>query len=281
MISRNDDWAPEPSLRLPTATSALYSAGDAVLALSTGELAVTSLSGVLDAAGAETDSSADESPANDAKGGWLAKLTNMMGGATDGFSSILPGLVSMTPPRGIVVDPEGRWLIAMTRGRLVRLQRPEDRSTPWTLVADRTLEGEPSRRGTIAVSGNALLVARNEEAVQIVDAMTFEPVSTLELPSSLSPVSAAGLGRDGRFLMMTSDGRCRELHPQGEDRTRYEISAPLPYREVESIGVDPRSGAIHIAHHIDRVEVLDPTDFSAARADPAVAGQVGDWSIVT
>ncbi len=199
VISRNDDWSPEPSLRLPTATSALYSAGDAVLALSTGELAVTSLSGVLAAAGAETDSSADESPANDAKGGWLAKLTNMMGGATDGFTSILPGLVSMTPPRGIVVDPEGRWLIAMTRGRLVRLQRPEDRSTPWTLVADRTLEGEPSRRGTIAVSGNALLVARNEEAVQIIDAVTFEPVSTLELPSSLAPVSAAGLGRDGRF----------------------------------------------------------------------------------
>ncbi len=282
VLNRKDDWSPEPSLRLPTATSALYSSGDSVLALSTGELAMASRTSILEAAGSEAgaeDGAEDADTASgEEQGGWLAKLTNMMGGATTGFTSVLPGLVSMTPPRGILADPEGRWLIAMTRGRLVRLQRPDDQSNPWTLVADRTLEGEPSRRGTIAVSGETMLVARNEEPIQIVDATSFEQLAEIEVPTSLTPMSSVGLGKGGRFLLMTSDGRCREVRPVSgvNDRT-HEIGDPLSIHEVESISFDESTGKLYVVHHIDRVDVLDAATLSVQeRIHPSLAS----WRLV-
>lgn len=277
VLSRQDNWSPEPSLRLPTATSALYPAGDSVLALSTGELAAAPRSSILEAAG-RADQPEDESET--AKGqpeGWLSKLTNMMGGVTSGFTSVLPGAVAMTPPRTVLADPQGNWLIAMTRGRLVRLQPANDRSQPWNLVADRTLDGEASRRGVIAVDGEKLLVARNEESLRILDASSFAPLAQIEVPQSMSPVAAVGLGSEGRFLLLTSDGRCREVRPHGDRADEYEISAPLSIQLVESIAYDARQGKLWIIHHVDRIDVLDPDDLAVLeRIRPSVAG----WRLV-
>lgn len=267
VLSRRDGWTPEPSVRLPTATSAIFKAGDDVLALNTGGLALTPKSAILAAYG--SDESADSTDKGTSRAeepsGWLAKLTNMMGGATSGFTSILPDRVSMTPPRSVLVDPSGYWAIAMTHGRLIRLQRPSDARGPWTLIADRTLPGEPSSRGTIAISGNRLLIARNEEPIRIVDAETFEPVAEVELSQSLAPLAAVGLDESGRFVLMTSDGRCREVRVSEKDNSTYQLADPLPFHRVESIAIEPEDGHLYVVHHIDRVDVIDASDFSSVK----------------
>jgi hypothetical protein len=219
----------------------------------------------------ETDASGDQAQQRQEPqqrrepSGWLAKLTNMMGGATSGFTSILPDRVSMTPPRSVLVDPSGRWVVAMTHGRLIRLQRGSKAGEPWTLVSDRTLPGEPSSRGTIAISGERLLIARNEEPIRIVDAGTFEPVAQVELSKSLAPLAAIGLDDSGRFVLMTSDGRCREVRSSGKDISIYQLADPLPFHQVESIATDQQNGYLYIVHHIDRVDVIDASDFSTVK----------------
>jgi hypothetical protein len=267
VLSRRDGWTPEPSVRLPTATSAIFEAGDDVLALNTGGLALTPKSAILAAFGSDEGAVSTDKQTSRAEepSGWLAKLTNMMGGATSGFTSILPDRVSMTPPRSVLVDPSGHWAIAMTHGRLIRLQRPSDARVPWTLVADRTLPGEPSSRGTIAISGNRLLIARNEEPIRIVDAETFEPVAEVELSQSLAPLAAVGLDESGRFVLMTSDGRCREVRVSEKDNSTYQLADPLPFHQVESIAIEPEDGHLYVVHHIDRVDVIDASDFSSVK----------------
>ena len=264
VLSRRDDWTPEPSLRLPTATSAIYEAGDDVLALNTGGLALAKKSTILAAYGSDegSDSSGDPPQQQQEPAGWLAKLTNMMGGATSGFTSILPDRVSMTPPRSVLVDPSGRWAIALMHGRLIRLERGTNTAGPWTLVTDRTLPGEPSSRGTIAISGKRMLIARNEEPIRIVDAESFEPIAQVELSQALAPLAAVGLDDSGRFVLMTSDGRCREVRVSGKDGSTCQLTGPLPFRQVESITTDQQSGRLYVVHHIDRIDVVDPSDLS-------------------
>jgi hypothetical protein len=123
-----------------------------------------------------------------------------------------------------------------------------------------------------------MLVSRNEEPIQIVNAMSLERLAEIEIPTSLSPVSSVGLGEDGRFLLMTSDGRCREVRPASEGNSAaYEICDPLSIHEVESIALDETTGKLYVVHHIDRVDVLDAATLSAVeRIRPSLAS----WRLV-
>jgi hypothetical protein len=244
--------------------------------MNTGELAMTSRESVLQAAGrpsAGSDSKDETEPAQEQ--GWLSKLTNMMGGATSGFTSVLPDRMAITPPRGVVVDEQGQWLIALSRGRLVRLQRPSDAkgaAGQWTLSADQTLEGEASRRGVIAVSGDVLLVSRAEEAVQLLGASSLDPIQPLDLPSSLVSASATGLGKDARFALVTSDGRCRIIRRSDETAAEFEICKPLSVTEMESVHFEAATESLYLVHHIDQVDVLDAESLSVKkRIRPSLA----------
>jgi hypothetical protein len=282
VLNEADNWIPEPSLRLPTATSSLYLAGDSVLALNTGELAITSRKSILEAAGqsdsdSESDADEQESEPND----WLTKLRNMMGNVTSGFTSVLPSRMAITPPRGVIVEQQGQWLIALSRGRLVRLQRPEESeaggSASWTLAAEHQLEGEAARRGAIGLSGEVLLVSRTDEPAQLLSASSLEPIQELELPSSLVPVSARGLDGEGRFALLTSDGRCRIIEPRDPQSSDFSISQPLRVREIESIHVDRLSGRLFVVHHTDQVEVLDVSDLAVKES---IRPSLAKWRLV-
>lgn len=262
VLSEEDDWAPEPSLRLPTATSSLYVAGESVLALNTSELALTSREEILEAAGHSSEDDQEASEPEEQPNDWLTKLSNMMGNATSGFQSVLPPRMAISPPRGVLVDPEGQWLIALSRGRLLRLERPKTGKGPWNLAAERTLEGEASRRGVIAVSGQTLLVARTEEPVQLINASSLEEVDTIELSESLLPVTARGLDEGSRFALVTSDGRCRIIDPTGTEATEFAIGKPLGVKEIESIHVDAPSGTLYVVHHTDCVELFHSSDLT-------------------
>ena len=268
VLNEIDDWTPEPSLRLPAATSRLFRAGDSVIAMNTGELAITAQEGILEEAGLkrvgnDTEASVE---AEQESGDWLGKLNNMMGGVTSGFQSILPPRIAITPPRGVVVDPDGGHLIAMSRGRLMRLEKSKNDSKKdaWSMTAEQILEGEASRNGVIAVSGSVLMIAREEEPIQLFDAVTLEPLAELELSTRLVPTGAAGLGNQ-RFALITSDARCRIISAVKNSPAGFELSGPEGATEVESVYFDDASGLLYLSHHIDQVDLLDPNDFSVQK----------------
>ncbi len=286
VLSESSQWQPEPCIRLPTATSSLYRVGnDAVLAMNAGGLAITDQRTILEAAG-EKPASGEEGEGEGEKEGeqeagkWLAKLTHMMGGATSGFSSILPARMTIAPPRALVVGDDGRWLVLLSRGRLTRLQKPgvevderpapnsdedpsqgadaaqdEDDGGVWTLEAETRLSGEPSDETVLAVSGPLVMVSRADEPIQFFDVGRLDPVASVDLSSSLVPVSGRGLGDGRRFALLTSDGRCRIVSV--DEGKVASISDPLGFREVESIHFDSRRRSLIIIHHIDRLVELD------------------------
>ena len=272
VLSEADEWEPEPSLRLPAATTGLFAVGDDVMAMNTGELAMTSRSAVLQAAGQESSESDEEA---EEEGNWLTKLSNMIGSATSGFTPVLPQRFALSPPRSLEVDSDGKWLMIYSRGRVVRLERPETGDGRWDLVAERLLEGDPSRRGEIAVGDRRMIVTRTEEPMEILDAATLEPVQSLQLPDGLEPVAVEPLGSDDRFVLVTSDGRCRVVGPASDaDSTEFVIGDPLTLREVEAVHWDSTTGALYVAHHTDTVDVLDGS--SLDRVD-VVKPSVSRW----
>ena len=262
VLSETEDWRPEPSLRLPTSTTRLIRVGDGeVAAMNSNSLAVTDRSSILDAAGEEaagedSDAKATSGADQDDKANWLAKLTSMMGGATKGFHPLLPPRMALAQPRGLVVNEGGDVMIVLSRGRLTRLQRPDqDDGGIWTVVAERQLEGDASRKFVIALSGNVLMVAWPDSAAELLDAADLTTLAEIEMPSSLIPVELIGLGDDKRFALVSSDARCRIATV---DKTpAATLGSALHLKEVESIAYAPADSSLLVVHHIDELDVLD------------------------
>ncbi|TWU51052.1 ABC-2 family transporter protein [Rubripirellula tenax] len=276
VLRESDDWVAEPSLRLPTATTWLYRSGDeSVLALNTGDLLQTTQSRILGAigerpAGKEIESDKDEdAPIEEVQSAsWLSKLTNMMGSATEEFTSVLPERMAVTPPRGVVVSSDGMFLITLSRGRLTRLDAPADGGTTrrWTESVTHSLDGEASKRGVIALEGNVVLVTRQDEPVELFDATTLKTLGSFELPEGLIPVDAAGMGDGKRFAVVTSDGECRVVQPTGgQDGVIYQFSDTIGPGDVEAVELNRRDAAIYLSHHVDQIDILSADDLSVTR----------------
>ncbi len=163
---------------------------------------------------------------------------------------------------------------------MIRLERPSSNasSEPWTLAADRTLDGEPSRRSEIAVSGDRVLVARNEEPLVVLSVDSFEPLcDPVPLPGSLVPVGAAPLDDEGRFLVITSDGRCHLFEPSDSNGSTYALSKTLRTREVETVQLHPTTGDLYVAHHIDQIDVVSAEDLSVKQT---IRPSLARWRMV-
>jgi ABC-2 family transporter protein len=265
VLSKASDWTPEPSLRLPTATSRVYRAGDKnLLALNTGELAMTTFQAVMSAAG---ETSENEPASEPEEGGLFAKLNSMMGGLTTGFTAVLPDRMALTPPRDLVVAPDGQWLLAITSGRLIRLQRPATDSGTWKLETTKTLEGDATQRSVLALSNKVCLVARENEPVTFFDAQSLDEIGTHQFPDSISVVSGIGL-KDQRFALILSTGECQILRLEPDGKV---TSQTLDFREVESLHLRTGTNDLYVAHHVDQLDVLDADEFSTkAQIRPAL-----------
>ncbi|MEE2938304.1 MAG: hypothetical protein VYA84_20130, partial [Planctomycetota bacterium] len=223
----------------------------------------------------ESDEEAEEEKADE---GLLSKLSNMMGGATPGFSPVLPPRMAISKPRDLAFDPQGEWIIAISSGRLMRLEpSKENPSRRWTLRVERSLEGEASKQAKIAVSGNRVLVARSEAPLMILDAITLERVGEpLPLSDSLIPNNVQPLGTGGRFALLTSDGRCRIIEPKDEAVT-YEITRTLRQKEIEALHFHVATNQLVLAHHIDQIDFLDADDLSVKRS---IRPSLAQWRLI-
>lgn len=279
VLSESEQWRPEPSLRLPTSTTQLARAGNRhVLALNSGDLAMTDRGQILDAAGQQRDASEEQGGDTEqdaAQENWLDKLKNMMGGATEGFHSILPDRITVAQPRALVVSDDGEALVLLSRARLTRLLRPAADGQTWTVAATRQLDGDPSREAVIGLSGKLLLVARAESPLELFDAETLEPIAQAELDSSLIPVEVSGLGDGKRFAIVTSDGRCRIASYQQEPG--LSLSRTLGIGEVESIHFVAEEKLLVVVHHIDRLEVLDAETLQEQRS---IRPSLARWRLI-
>lgn len=280
VMSRENGWDGEPSMRLPVSTTGLQLSGDRVVALSGSELASVSLDQVLDAVGSVTspgtqvDRQDGASDRGSAKTGWMEKLSTMMGGATEGFESVLPKGISLDPPASLYMDSEGKFLIVYTRGRLLRFEPDQGSDRLWRQVSVRATEGEVSSRSWIAVSGELLLLAREEMPLEIYDVVTLELIASCDLPDSISPVFVEGIFDGAGFLLGTSDGLLRRVTRQ---HARGELSEPLGSSEVECVCVDAAKKIAYVVHHVDQVDVINLNSFELIeRQTPQLSG----WRLV-
>ena len=82
------------------------------------------------------------------------------------------------------------------------------------------------------------------------------------------------MGDGKRFAHLASDGRCRIVSVDGATVT---LGAPLGFKEIESIYVDKRAGALCLVHHIDQVDVLDASSLEVKESlRPSLEG----WRLV-
>ncbi|MDB4695069.1 ABC transporter permease [bacterium] len=263
VLSAENDWEPEPSLSLPPATVRIYKAGDSLLTLSGSNLNQTEIAGVLSAAGQVSNDESDEEATTDTpdlSGGLFSRLSSMLGVAPAGFTAVLPNGIAIDPPRVVVVGAGESELYVLSRARLLRFERSEV-DQPWTQVAEHELEGDPSIKGVLAVAGGVLLVSRVEQPIELLDSETLEPIAQVPLSDRLLPTSVAGLGK-GRFMLLTSDGRCRLVAPGNDGEKSYVLSGKVGPGSVEAITYHAEQNLVYVAHHTDQVDILNADDLS-------------------
>ena len=264
VLSEDNGWEPEPSLRLPPSTTRLYPASGTLLTLSVTDLNETATSSVLDAAGQPTEEEPEEGDSQasqSGEGGLFARLSSMLGVAPSGFKSVLPRGAVISAPRSVVVSDSGKEVFIMSGGRLLRLSKAADDQT-WVQEAEYELEGDPSLKGVIAVDGAVLLLSRSKQPILVIDSRTLEPISQVPLAENLLTTSVQGIG-EGRFLLLSSDGRCRLVRPENQEATSYVIEGTVGPGDVEAITFSAEENLIRIAHHTDSIDLLSAADFSS------------------
>jgi ABC-2 family transporter protein len=258
VLDPNDQWSPQPSIRLPAATTSLYKIGnDHIAALNTMDLSIIDTKVVASELASRVgkkkgpDSRPAESP--------LAKLSQMMGRASGPFQSILPSGVSVAQPRQLSFDDEGKQIWIGSGNSLWRLEQdPASSTSPWTVGAKAELAGQGSTRFQMALGSRLGMVARDEEPATIFDRQTLKTVAQVEKQESKMVTHVVAL-TDDRFLTAWSDGKLM-LH---EIRGSEVATQTMPINQVESIAIHPQDQSVLVAHHIDRVSVLDGKSLEA------------------
>ena len=226
VLSRTDDWKPQPTLRLPTATERLFVIGEQVAAANTADLLVTDQELIFTSLGDETEEATSEQasaetsegrspksrqPAAKSLGGWLRTLVTMQGGATEDFTSILPSEISLSPPARISSINGGKAFILLTGNRLFRIEASGDRKLAWRVTAKQEFEINDDRSAPVlAASSDYVLIAQGESSLKILEASDLEQVGAWEdddrqLVADGTPISMTALTKN-RFLYRTTSG---------------------------------------------------------------------------
>ncbi|MCM2373486.1 ABC transporter permease [Aporhodopirellula aestuarii] len=270
VLSRGDDWSPQPSLRLPTATERLVSIDrDAVVAINTADLLITSRDSILDAIGEEAseDATGEESGSDDGTadstaksvpridnsvGAWLKALVTMQGGATESFVSILPRDVVMSPPTRVSRIRGERALILLTGDRMQRIEPVgNDMMSTWETSTRANLQRESDRAShVIASSSRWVVVARGDLPLKIYDAVTLQFAGQWDRDAKRSFVSGTPLEliaiSENCFLLRTSSGHCDVIEVvRGDEQlstlvstTSQELSDATADDDVQNAGAD-------------------------------------------
>ncbi|OYP36033.1 ABC transporter permease [Rhodopirellula sp. MGV] len=287
VMRREDDFDPKPGMRLPNGTRRMYVWDDSLLALNNAGIMATKMQQMVDsvasseeqddaesdetageldlnASGAEV--SADETiPKSSAAIGaaaWISDLLRMQGGATEGFVDILPGNVKLTDPVRLVFAPKLDSVVIYSRGRLMRLGRPKDGSmaegAKLTVEVERTIEDSDAAATVIAASGDAVLLARQNESVKWFRASDLEAILEFEIPEGERLIAIEPIGQSESFAMLATSGQVWMVSRKDDDTV---TTRPLDFQDVASIEYVESLGQLVVAHHIDSIDFVEfPSD---------------------
>ncbi|MEM9589616.1 MAG: hypothetical protein AAGA03_20200, partial [Planctomycetota bacterium] len=296
VVDASTEWQPQPTIELPQATRQLIPVGnDRLLAVHNAGIVIASrskledeIASVLGERDANNDDESvedgdlestdgeeptgDEPPAVEAppafRSNWFSNLLGITGG-DDLFQSILPRGVSLGQPNDLAISTSGDWLVLYSQGRIVRLAAPNEdadsvtKDPVWELAVDRNLEGDASVRARLAVSAGRILICRDKESPELLNADSLETLATIESEGleEIDRVLGLPAGKNGesRFLVLDANAQCV---PVTGDQGTLSAGSPLSYSDVESFSYDPPSDRLAIAFAIDKVDLLDPSDFS-------------------
>ncbi|TWT76603.1 ABC-2 family transporter protein [Planctomycetes bacterium CA13] len=274
VLSEANQWRPQPSLRLPTATTRLLVGADDIVAANTSDIAITSQRKVKQAIDPDSKAASDKTKA---KPDWMAKLSNMMGVPTEGFENLLPSSIVLSPPRTLAIDSSGNRLALLSGKQLYLLERRPEVEPSWTITASKTLAGELPRIASLAINQSHLLLATEKnELMLFANGSLTDPVS-IEIPNDLTPLLVISLDDARRFAVLTSDQRCRILS-HSDATSEWDWQKTLPNSKIETIGFDPRTQRFVLAHHVDRIDVLDSQTLSPRRQ---LRPQLSTWRKVS
>lgn len=280
VIREGVDGPPEPSIELPAGTRELIPGRDGeLLALNTGELLVANRS-QWDGGSAENsdEPKRDEAPAQSAGAGfgdWLPKLVKMMGGASDGFQSVLPPRTSLLSPNSVALDPAGDRVFVFSGGKLLRLDRKP--AGPDGTRFDLTAQSEVQTNGKTArlrLLGETVVIFREDESPLFLNDL-FEPIEVdpdvtaaiAELSIATAVACPGAFGDAAVIAIQTRNGQAWLLGDDGGlslDRIRR-VSA------VEAMHWDRTTGRLWLAHQVDRLSAWQLSADAAAGSDSADA----------
>ncbi|MEM9646217.1 MAG: ABC transporter permease, partial [Planctomycetota bacterium] len=299
-IRADDQWEPERNLRLPVSTATLFSddQGNA-FAKNSGGLFAASADRIRQAIAPSDDEVTGNSDSEDASAkssneqpGWLSKLMNMQGAATEDFKSILPKEITLFSPNWVTVAANGKqaWIISLGKISLIRRPPGGDADSVWQLAATNSAEGNNSVSARMAVSlddaGEGLLVVkRNGEQPQFFDAASLEKQSVTFEGDQMSEqsdsqwISAVGLPTiEGvsRIAIINVDGEAGIVSSGSNDETsgRSVSFQPLPFNDVETLHFERHTGTLWIAHQLDSLDQYDLTTMASIRS---IRPSLGGW----
>lgn len=297
LVLRPDNaWEPQPSLRLPPATTRLIRCGeDHLLAVTTGELWLTTRESVLQAAESGPRTRGDTETGTGNLAGWFANFWASRDRDRTDFLPILPSRVALTSPADVAVTAAGDAVIVATRGRLIRLE-PRAESAPglgatgdgpadtgdgpdpaWRLTAESMPEGEPSTPIRLGLGGGLLLVARGDEPLRFFAADTLSPLGDVPWDFRGVPLAVVAIGDSRRFLVISDDGRGRVFRLPDDAPDGQALEAELNLREIEMASYDRADDRLSVVHHVDRIDRLDPDRLTLAQT---VRPQLSGWRLL-
>jgi hypothetical protein len=283
VLARDNDWKPQPGLRLPTATERLIPIGMTAepgsghtLAVNTADLLITHNRDILSSigkkvedddkdAGDENNESSDgRSPrgqASNSIGAWLSTLVTMQGGATEEFVSILPRNVALSPPIRLAVPPavddaaEGTSS-ATTRLLILngsQLQQLEPDGDPVENVWQRTRAVDLPRSDTplppvLAASSRYVIASTGDELARVLEGTELSEFYVGDWPEDIAPLSLHAVA-DDLFLVVTTEGdghllRVVDREPDDDaSEQSLQIIATLPVDDIETAMVEVASDA--------------------------------------
>lgn len=268
LLDGDDNWQPDPGIRLPNGTRRMFSLGDNLVTLNNAGIMMTATSRAIEESADRSDDDEEQSDADqDAEDpettpmdpskigvtGWIKDLLRMQGGATEDFREIMPPELTLTEPVNVVPVGGTGDLAIYTRGRLVRLAMPTSEGVAASIGADQMLDGDDAARTILAATDQSVLLWRQDETIRWLDGQSLEQVAEIEAPEGQTMIAAVGCGSVNRFAYLTSDGVLFEvLRVDDGIETRQ-----LPISEAVAIAFHAQRNQLAVAHHIDSIDFFD------------------------
>ncbi|MFG0266978.1 MAG: ABC transporter permease [Rhodopirellula sp. JB055] len=271
VLARDNDWKPQPGLRLPTATERLIPIGMTeqsgsghTLAVNTADLLITHNREILSSIGKEVeeDQSGGEpkgdneddgrSPRGQSSksiGAWLSTLVTMQGGATEEFVSILPRNVALSPPIRLAVplhstagnstdSSESMRLLILNGSQLQQLVPDGD---PRENVWQRNRSADLPRSDTplppvLAASGRLVVASTGDEQARVFNGEDLSELYAGEWPDEIAPLSLHAVA-DSLFFVVTTEGSGHLLRVFEEEDSNSETGS-FGLEILETLSVD-------------------------------------------